>query len=117
MVLSMLKSKIHRATVTGANINYNGSIGIDEDFLKKTSLNEYERVEIYNITNGNRFNTYIIKEPGRSKSIILNGAAARLVHKGDKIIIAAYAQMNEEEAKNHKPVVLILDDDNIIVTG
>ena len=112
MMLSMLRAKIHRATVTDANINYNGSIGIDEDFLDKVSLNEYERVEIYNISNGTRFSTYIIKEPRGSKSIILNGAAARLVHKGDKIIIAAYAYMSEEEAKNHKPAVLIMEDDN-----
>ena len=112
MMLSMLRAKIHRATVTDANINYNGSIGIDEDFLDKVSLNEYERVEIYNISNGTRLSTYIIKEPRGSKSIILNGAAARLVHQGDKIIIAAYAYMNEDEAKNHKPAVLIMGDNN-----
>lgn len=112
MMLSMLKSKIHRATVTGSNIDYNGSIGIDEDFLEKVSLNEYERVEIYNITNGTRLSTYVIKEPRGSKSIILNGAAARLAHKGDKIIIAAYALINGNEVKNHKPYVLILDENN-----
>ena len=115
MMLSVLKSKIHRAAVTGADIDYTGSIGIDEEFLEKVSLNEFERVEIYNITNGARFSTYVIREPRGSKSIILNGAAARLVNKGDRIIIAAYAFINESEIKNHKPSVLILDDNNNFV--
>ncbi len=112
MMLSILKSKIHRATVTGADINYNGSIGIDVGFLEMAAMCEYEKVEIYNITNGNRFSTYVIKLPAGSKSIMLNGAAARLVSIGDKIIIAAFALMNEEEAKNHKPIVMIMEDDN-----
>jgi aspartate 1-decarboxylase len=112
MMLSMLKSKIHRAAVTGANINYNGSIGIDEEFLERVSLYENERVEVYNITNGSRLSTYIIKEPRGSKSIILNGAAARLAHTGDRIIIAAYAYIDEKDVEKHKPKVLILDENN-----
>lgn len=110
MQLTMLKSKIHRATVTDADLNYEGSIGIDPDLLKEAGLREFERVEIYDITNGARFATYTIK--GNPGDITLNGAAARMVHKGDLIIIASFANMTEEEADNHKPLILLMNEDN-----
>ncbi len=108
----MLKSKIHRATVTGSDINYEGSIAIDKSICSKADLEEYEKVEIYNVNNGNRFSTYVIY--GTDGEISLNGAAARLVHPGDKIIIAAYANFDKEEIANHHPVVLLMNDDNTI---
>lgn len=108
----MLKSKIHRATVTGSDINYEGSIAIDRTICTEANLLEFEKVEIYNVNNGNRFSTYVIY--GREGEISLNGAAARLVHAGDKIIIAAYANYNEEEISKHHPIVVIMNDDNSI---
>jgi len=110
--IKMLYSKIHRATVTDANLNYIGSITIDEDLMDKAALLEGQKVDIVNINNGERFSTYVIKGKRGNRDICLNGAAARKVHKGDKIIIIAYASMNIEEAKNYKPKVIIVDDDN-----
>ncbi len=112
MKIKMLYSKIHRATVTDANLNYIGSITIDEDLMDKAALLEGQKVDIVNINNGERFSTYVIKGKRGNRDICLNGAAARKVHKGDKIIIIAYASMNIEEAKNYKPKVIIVDDDN-----
>lgn len=108
----MLKSKIHRATVTSSDLNYEGSIAIDKELCGKALLNEFEKVEIYNINNGNRFSTYVIH--GNVNEISLNGAAARLVQTGDKIIIACYALFDKEEVKTHRPKVVLLDDNNII---
>ncbi|GAA0784793.1 aspartate 1-decarboxylase [Hathewaya limosa] len=114
MILNMLKSKIHRATVTEANLNYVGSITIDRNLLKASGLIEYEKVQIVDINNGNRLETYIIGGKENSGVICLNGAAARLVNEGDKIIIMAYAQMDEKEAKSYKPTVVFVNDNNNI---
>lgn len=114
MTIEMLKSKIHRATVTQAELDYVGSITVDESLLKAAGILEYEKVQIVDINNGNRFETYTIcGEPG-SGMICLNGAAARCVSVGDKVIIMAYASYGEQEAKAHKPAVIFVDDDNHI---
>lgn len=115
MTISVLKSKIHRATVTEADLNYVGSITVDKDLLDKSGITEYQKVQIVNINNGERLETYTIAGARGSGIICLNGAAARCVQKGDKIIIMAYADMTPEEAKEHSPVVLFVDDDNKIL--
>ena len=115
MRVEMLYSKIHRATVTDANLNYVGSITIDEELMEAASLFEGQKVDIVNINNGERFSTYVITGKRGSKEICLNGAAARKVHVGDKIIIIAYASMEMDEAKKYKPKVIIVDDNNNIV--
>ena len=112
MQLSMLKTKLHRATVTEANLKYTGSITIDKALLGKSGLLVWEKVHIVNVNNGARFETYVIEGEPNSGVICLNGAAARLVQPGDEIIIMAYVQMSPEEAKEHKPLVFILDKDN-----
>lgn len=110
----MLKGKLHRATVTEADLNYVGSITVDRDLLEASGIYEYEKVHIVDINNGNRFETYTIAgEPG-SRIICLNGAAARCVQTGDKIIIMAYAELEDEEVADHKPKVVFLEDDNKI---
>ncbi len=110
----MLYSKIHRATVTGANLNYIGSITIDKKLIKKAKLKVGQKVEIVNINNGERFSTYIIEGKKNSGVISLNGAAARKVEVGDKIIIIAYATLFYKELKNFKPTVLFVDKKNKI---
>ena len=115
MTIEMLYSKIHRATVTDANLNYVGSITIDEELMQEANLLVGQKVDIVNINNGERFSTYVIKGKRGNRDICLNGAAARKVHPGDKIIIIAYAQMDLEEAKKFKPAVLIVDDNNNII--
>ncbi len=110
MNITMLKCKIHRATVTDADLNYEGSISIDPVLVEMAGLREFERVEIYNCNNGQRFATYVIF--GKSGEICLNGAAARLVHRGDLVIIAAYASFNEAEAAAHKPRLVFVDEKN-----
>jgi aspartate 1-decarboxylase len=112
MTIEMLYSKIHRATVTDANLNYVGSITIDEELMEKANLLVGQKVDIVNINNGERFSTYVIKGKRGSGEICLNGAAARKVQIGDKIIIIAYASMDIEEAKKFKPAVIIVDDKN-----
>ena len=110
MLVELLKSKIHRATVTCANLNYQGSISIDAELCRKANILQWERVDIYNVTNGARLSTYVMYgEPGE---ITLNGAAARCVQPGDKVIIATYAQMSEEEAAAHTPTVILVDEHN-----
>lgn len=110
----MLKGKIHRATVTEACLHYEGSITIDRDLMEAANMLEYEKVEIYNVTNGNRFSTYVISgERGRG-DICLNGAAARMVSPGDLVIIAGYAEYDEAELENHKPALCFVDDQNRI---
>mgnify|MGYP000630799716 CR=1 FL=1 len=114
MTISVLKAKIHRATVTQSELDYIGSITVDRELLDKAGILEYQKVQIVDINNGSRFETYTISgEPG-SGIICLNGAAARCVQKGDKIIIMAYADMSPEEATTNRPTVLFLDDDNNI---
>lgn len=112
MLLNVLKSKIHRAKVTGSDLNYEGSIAIDKKLIKAANLNEFEKVEIYNLNNGERFSTYVII--GKDGEISLNGAAARLVHKNDLIIIACYAQLDENEIKYFKPKIVFVDKQNRI---
>ena len=108
----MLQSKIHRATVTDANLNYEGSITVDEMLMEKANLIPFEQVHIYNINNGERFQTYVIPGPRNSGTICLNGAAARKVAKGDLIIIANYVTMDAEEAKHHNPKLVYVDAQN-----
>ena len=115
MTIEMLYSKIHRATVTDANLNYVGSITIDEELMEEANLLVGQKVDIVNINNGERFSTYVIKGERGKRDICLNGAAARKVHPGDKIIIIAYASMTPQEAKDFKPAVLIVDDNNDII--
>jgi len=112
MNITMLYSKLHRATVTDANLNYVGSITIDTELIKAAHMRVGQKIDIVNVNNGERFSTYIIPGDAGKRDICLNGAAARKVHKGDKIIIIAYATMTEEEADTYKPKVVILDDDN-----
>ena len=115
MQLEFLYSKIHRATVTDANLNYVGSITIDRALLDAANMKEWQKVEILDVNNGERFQTYIIAGAENSGCICLNGAAARKVQKGDKVIIVTYAQMDETEAKTHKPTIVIVDDNNKII--
>jgi aspartate 1-decarboxylase len=110
----MLKSKIHNAKVIDKNIHYEGSITIDSTLMKKADILPYEKVEVYNITNGNRFDTYAIEGEPDSGVICVNGAAAHLVKVGDLLIIAAYATVDEKDTKQQKPKILILDDRNKI---
>ncbi|WP_457678241.1 aspartate 1-decarboxylase [Thermovibrio sp.] len=108
----MFKSKIHRATVTGADLNYEGSITIDSELLKLADILPYEKVDIYNITNGERFSTYVIPGEAGSGEVCLNGAAARKVQKGDLVIIVSYCELSEEELKNYSPIVVLVDEKN-----
>jgi aspartate 1-decarboxylase len=108
----MMKSKIHRATVTEANLNYVGSITIDEDLMEAADLWENEKVQVVNINNGARLETYVIPGPRGSGVICLNGAAARHAQPGDKVIIISYALMNEEEARKHRPRIVLMDEAN-----
>ena len=112
MTITMLQSKIHRATVTDANLNYVGSITIDRELIEAAKMRVGQKIDIVNVNNGERFSTYIIPGEHGKREICLNGAAARKVHVGDKIIIIAYAQMDEEEADSFKPQIVILDDNN-----
>jgi aspartate 1-decarboxylase len=106
----MLKSKIHRATVTDADLNYEGSITIDRALMKAANILECEQVDVYNCNNGNRFTTYAIA--GESGEICVNGAAARLVHRGDLVIIASFAQYDEQELQDYVPQLVFVDERN-----
>lgn len=112
MRIRMLKGKIHRAVVTEANINYVGSITIDKDLMENAGIREYEFVQIVDIDNGNRFETYVIAGPRGGGGICLNGAAARCVQIGDKIIIMSYCELEENEVDKHYPKVVFVDDNN-----
>lgn len=112
MTLTMLKSKIHRARVTEADLNYVGSITIDSALLKASGILEYEKVQVVNVNNGSRIETYVISGEENSGVICLNGAAARHAQPGDVVIIMAYAQMNESEAAEYSPKVVIVDENN-----
>jgi aspartate 1-decarboxylase len=114
MQLTLLKAKLHRATVTEANLNYTGSITIDKTLLEQSGILVWEKVSVVNNNNGQRFETYVIEGEAGSGTVCLNGAAARLVQPGDKIIIMAYVTLSPEEAKEHKPAVFILDENNRI---
>ncbi len=112
MRITVLKSKIHRATVTDADLEYEGSISIDAELCRVARLHPYERVEVYNCTNGERFATYVIV--GGEGEICLNGAAARLVQPGDQVIIACYGELDEDLVEDHQPTLVYVDDKNSI---
>ncbi|MGB5983506.1 MAG: aspartate 1-decarboxylase [Nonlabens sp.] len=116
MLITVVKSKIHRVKVTGADLNYIGSITIDEDLMDGANIVEGEKVQIVNNNNGNRLETYAIPGPRGSGEITLNGAAARLVAKGDVLILICYAQMSIEEAKNFKPTLLFPNEEDNTLT-
>jgi aspartate 1-decarboxylase len=116
MLIPMLHSKIHRANVTHSELHYNGSMGIDLDYIEQAGMMEGQQIDVLNINNGERFTTYIIAEPRGSKNFGIYGAAAHLADPGDKVIIIAYAQMEPLEAKNYKPTILIMDDDNNLLS-
>jgi len=112
MLRTMLQAKLHRATVTCADLHYEGSCGIDQALLDLSGIRENQYIEIYNVTNGERFTTYAIAAPRGSGEISLNGAAARKAMVGDLLIIAAYSQYTEEELASYRPVVVLLDEHN-----
>ena len=112
MLRMMCKSKIHRATVTGADLNYMGSITIDPELMEAADLLEYEQVHVVNINNGARFETYVIAGEAGEGEICLNGAAARLAQPGDKVIVISYAQYSEAELAEHRPVFIFVDEHN-----
>ena len=114
MYRTMCKSKIHRATVTGADLNYVGSITIDPVLMEAADLLEYEQVAVVNVNNGARFETYVIPGVPGDGEICLNGAAARLAHPGDKVIVISYAQYTEAEMETYRPVFIFVDDQNRI---
>jgi len=116
LILNLLKSKIHRATVTEADLDYIGSITIDEDLMDSSGIIEYEKVHILNITNGNRLDTYAIKGSRGSGCIKINGAAAHHVNVEDLIIIVSYCQLENHEIKSHKPKILHVDSNNKIIS-
>lgn len=111
---SMCKSKIHRATVTDANLTYEGSITLDPALMEAGDLLEYEKVHVVNIANGARFETYVIRGVEESGDVVLNGAAARLVQPGDRVIIMSYAQYDEAELEDFRPRIIFVDDKNRI---
>ncbi len=112
MQITMFKSKLHQMVVTEANLMYEGSITIDQDLLDAANLLPYEKVQVVNITNGSRLETYTIPGKRGSRVCCMNGAAARLTQVGDRIIVISYAEMTPEEAKSHKPKVVIVDENN-----
>ncbi len=114
MFRTMCKSKIHRATVTGADLNYVGSITIDPVLMEAADLLEYEKVQVVDIDNGARFETYVIPGERGAGEICLNGAAARLVHPGDKVIVISYAQYDEAEMSSYRPTFVFVDEENRI---
>ncbi|MBK5197920.1 MAG: aspartate 1-decarboxylase [Methyloceanibacter sp.] len=114
MLLTMLKAKLHRATVTGADKDYEGSIAIDRDLLDVSGILPHEQVDVLNINTGGRFTTYAIEAARGSRAITVNGAAARLVQTGDKVIIVAYCQIPAEEARNYRPSVVLLGEGNTV---
>ena len=117
MLVTLMKSKLHRATVTQADLDYEGSIAIDRDLLDASGIFPHEQVDVLNITTGARFTTYAIEAPRGSKVIGVNGAAARLVQKNDKVIIVTYCQIDAEQARNYSPAVVLLDEGNVIKTA
>jgi len=114
MLRTMCKSKIHRATVTGADLNYVGSITIDPMLMEAADLLEYEQVAVVNVNNGARFETYVIPGERGAGEICLNGAAARLAHPGDKVIVISYGQYDEAEMEKYRPVFIFVDEQNRI---
>eukprot|EP00747_Dinoflagellata_sp_TGD_P198126 gnl/TRDRNA2_/TRDRNA2_70320_c0_seq2.p1 gnl/TRDRNA2_/TRDRNA2_70320_c0~~gnl/TRDRNA2_/TRDRNA2_70320_c0_seq2.p1 ORF type:complete len:127 (-),score=6.16 gnl/TRDRNA2_/TRDRNA2_70320_c0_seq2:8-388(-) len=114
MEITVLKAKLHQACVTHAELEYDGSCAIDGDLLDKSGIHEYEQIDIYNITNGERFTTYAIRAEEGSKVISVNGAAAHKAEPGDRVIICAYGRINENEMPKFKPTLVYLDEENNI---
>lgn len=114
MQITLLKGKLHMACVTQAELWYDGSCAIDSDLVKLAGLREFEKIDIYNVSNGERFHTYVILAEAGSGTISMNGAAARRVQVGDRIIIAAYGDMDEKEADNFEPKLVYLNEDNSV---
>ena len=112
MLLTLMKAKLHRATVTQADMDYEGSIAIDRDLLDLSGILPHEQVGVFNINTGGRFTTYAIEAPRGSRDVAVNGAAARLVQTGDKVIMVAYCQIPAEEARNYHPTVVVLGEGN-----
>jgi aspartate 1-decarboxylase len=112
----VLKSKIHRATVTDTNVDYDGSLTLDGMLMREANLIPYEQIQVYNITNGERFTTYLIKGKDNSGEVVVNGVAAKKVSSGDKVIIVAYATMDEAEMDFFTPKILLVDDQNKITS-
>ena len=115
MFVTLLKAKLHRARVTETDLNYEGSISIDRDLMDRAGLLAHEQVDVLNINTGARFTTYAIEAQRGSKTFGINGAAARLVQKGDPIIVVAYCQLPAEEARNYQPSVVLLDEQNNVI--
>ena len=116
MKIKLLKSKIHRAKVTDANLEYEGSIAIDSDLMKTAGIVDYEKVHVLDITNGARLETYVIPDKPGSKSICINGAAAHLVDPGDRVIILSYCSVDSKNADKHKPIIIKVDEQNNILS-
>ncbi|NRA31469.1 MAG: aspartate 1-decarboxylase [Parvularculaceae bacterium] len=114
MRLSMLKAKLHQATLTMTDLHYEGSIAIDTELLEAAGILPHERVDVWNITNGARLTTYALPAEAGSRQIMLNGAAARHAHTGDQVIIAAFCEVEAEEARDHKPTVVLMNEDNSV---
>jgi aspartate 1-decarboxylase len=112
MIMTLLQAKLHRVRVTNANLDYEGSCGIDEDLLEAAGLRSNQYIEIYNISNGERFSTYIIPAARGSGEISLNGAAARKALVGDMLIICAYSAYTEDEAQGHEPIIVLVNEQN-----
>ncbi len=117
MNIEKLKSKIHRASVTCANLDYVGSLSLDENLMKEANLLEFEKIHVLNITNGNRFVTYVIKATAGTNEVCVNGAAAHLAKEGDLIIVAAYCSLSAEEAEKFFPTIVHVDEKNNIVSS
>jgi aspartate 1-decarboxylase len=115
MQTTMLKAKLHRATVTRSELGYEGSCAIDSDFLDLAGIREYEQIQIYNVNNGERFTTYAIRAEAGSRVISVNGAAARLACAGDIVIICAYAVYDQKELANYKPALIYFNEKNEVV--
>lgn len=114
MQLTVLKAKLHQASVTHSELDYDGSCAIDSDLLEKAGIHEYEQIQIYNITNGERFTTYAISAETNSRIISVNGAAAHLANPGDRVIICSFGKIEEKDMANYKPTLIYLDQDNHI---
>ena len=114
MKITILKSKIHRASVTDANLDYVGSLSLDANLMRAANLYEHEKIHVLNVSNGSRLETYVIKAPGGSGEVCVNGAAAHLVNTGDLIIIVSYCQINDSEAEVFKPTIVLVNENNEI---
>ena len=115
LFIALLKGKIHRATVTEANLNYIGSLTLDEDLMDAAGIREYEKIQVLDVTNGNRIETYIICGTRGSGKVCINGAAAHLICKDDLVIILAYCQLNDAEAQNHAPKIVHVNTENQVI--